>query len=101
MAKKEIIKVKLDRKRLEIAMRHMAFSYKSLSILSGVSDTSIRRGAKKGEINKEFAIKIADALCTTLCFLSGDKALDKVAKAIEITDAFYDASGDALTSERE
>lgn len=99
MAKKEIIKVPFNRERLELAMTNYGYSYKALSKYSGVSDTSIRRGAKTGEINREFAIKIAEQLCVTLAFLSGDKSMDRIAKAFKTVNAFMNTAPDLLRME--
>lgn len=99
MAKKEIIKVAFKRERLELAMEYMGYSYKTLAKVSGVSDTTIRRSAKNGEINQEFAFKIAEQLATTVAFLSGDKKLNTVAKAFKTVNAFLEGAPEALKAE--
>lgn len=101
MAKKEIIKVPFNRERLELAMANFGYSFKTLSKFSGVSDTSIRRGAKNGEINRVFAIKIAEQLCVTLAFLSGDKSMDRIAKAFKTVNTFLDTAPEVLRMEIE
>lgn len=99
MAKKEIIKVAFSEERLKLAMAYMGHTYKTLAAASGVSDTTIRRAAKKGEINEELLYKIAVQLCTTKQFLSGDKSCNALARAFKTVLAFVEGAPAALEAE--
>ena len=99
MAKKEIVKVPLSKERLELAMGYMGYSMTTLAKISGISATTLRRAAKAGSINREYALKIAEQLATTLHFLSGDKAMNAVARAIKAANEFYASAPEQLKAE--
>ena len=87
--KKEIVKVPISAKRLDIALRFKGLNRIALAKKVGISESTIRRSAKAGAINEEYLPKICAALGVDEAFLAGEKELNHVAKAMDTLADYF------------
>lgn len=100
MANKDCVKVKFSQKRLEVLRKHFNYSLKEVAEYAGCSPTTLRRAGKAGSINEVYIDKMAEMMLCTREFLMGDKSLERVARAYETIDAYWDEAAKAIAEKK-